>query len=424
VRVLLTSFGSYGDLNPYLGLGQALAARGHEAVLATSELYRRHVEDAGLQFRPIRPNGDPNDHATIARIMDPVRGAEFLVRQVLMPRLKESYDDLLDAARDVDVIVSHPLTFAAPVVAGVLKKPWASSVLSPLNFFSKADPPLVAPSAVLAAVHRRWPRAYAQAISIGQLFTRTWGEPVQALRRSVGLPRGGHPVYAGQFSPHLTLALFSSVLAEPQSDWPPNTVVTGAVRFDAVHGGLPSDLARFLDDGPAPAVFTLGSAAVSVRRAPHFYDVSVAAAKSLGLRAVLLVGRVAGNRPAVVSDDVFIAEWAPHSELFPRAACVVHQGGAGTLHTTLAAGRPMLVVPFAHDQPDNAARVERLGVARVIYPTQYSAWRVHRELETLLADPDVRDRTQTLGEVVRAEDAGATATERLSQLHASVPRRI
>ena len=64
MRVLLTSFGSYGDLNPYLGLGLALKSRGHEPVLAVSPAYQRHVEDAGLDFHPTRPDGDPSDRAS------------------------------------------------------------------------------------------------------------------------------------------------------------------------------------------------------------------------------------------------------------------------------------------------------------------------------------------------------------------------
>ena len=221
---------------------------------------------------------------------------------------------------------------------------------------------------------------------------------------------------AGQFSPHLNLALFSGVMAAPQADWPPETVVTGRVRHDALHGGISDELARFLDNGPPPMVFTLGSSAVGLPRAAHFYDVSAAAAMALGLRAVLLVGQTPDNRPASVSGDILVTEWAPHSELFHRAAAVVHQGGAGTLHTALAAGRPMLVVPFAYDQPDNAARVERLGVARVIYPQHYSALRVRRELEALLADEEAAARAKLIGSAVSVEDGGLAAAHALEQL--------
>lgn len=416
MRVLLTSFGSYGDLNPYLGIGLALKTRGHAAVLAVTPAYRQHVEDAGLEYHPTRPAGNPSDRELIARVMEPVRGAEFLIKRVMMPSLRDMYDDLFEASRGVDLVVSHPLSFAAPVLCEQRGLPWAASVLAPLSFFSRLDPPLAVPSPVAAALHRRWPGLSRPLNDIGQRVAQTWSAPVQRLRASLGLPRGRNPMSAGQFSPHLNLALFSGLLAAPQADWPPETVVTGRVRHDTLHGGISDEISQFLESGPPPVVFTLGSSAVGIPRAEHFYDVSAAAAASLGLRAVLLVGRTPENRPATVSGDVLVAEWAPHSELFHRAAAVVHQGGAGTLHTALAAGRPMIVVPFAYDQPDNAARVERLGVARVVYPQQYSALRVRRELESLLNDQGVAERAGVIGSAVSIEDGGLAAARALERL--------
>ena len=411
MRVVLTSFGSYGDLNPYLGLGLALKAQGHQPVLAVIRAYQPFVESAGLECHPTRPDGDPNDRAIVSRIMDPLRGPEYIVRHVMMPHLREMYDDLAEASRNADFVVSHPLTFAAPVLCEKRGLPWAASVLAPLSFFSRQDPPLAAPGPIAAAIHRKWPKAGAPMNALGLFLTRSWTRPVQDLRRSLGLGKGKNPVAAGQFSPQLNLGMFSSALAEPQADWPPHTVVTGAVNHDSIHGSMNEDLRAFLDDGPAPIVFTLGSAAVATKRAAHFFEISVAAAKAIGHRSVLLVGKEPLNRPAVTAGDVFVTDWAPHSELFPRAAAVVHQGGAGTLNTAMESGRPMLVVPFAHDQMDNAARVERLGVARVVYPDWYTAKRVSENLRALLADADVTALSADLGAHVRAEDGAATAAK-------------
>jgi len=427
VRVLLTTIGSFGDLNPYIGLGLALKRRGHHPVLAVANAYRPHVEAAGLECRPVGPHGDPWDRALVARIMHPLRGAEFLVRDLLMPTIEEAYDDLFAATADVDAIVSHPLTFTAPLVAAKRGLPWAGAVLFPMSFFSLADPPQVVANPAVAAIHRRWPGVMRWGIPLGKVVTRSWGDPVQALRQKLGLPRGGHPLYEGQFSPYLNLALFSRVLAEPQPDWPAKTIVTGAISYDAVHGGVPEGLGKFLDNGPPPVVFTLGSAAVSHPRAARFFEVSAMVAIAMRLRAVLLVGKPAHrssksgggspeNRPAIQSTDVFVAEWAPHSELFPLAAAVVHQGGAGTLHTALAAGRPMIVVPFAHDQPDNAARVERLGVSRTIYPQQYTTDRVRSTLSALLADEGAKAAASDIGAIVRIEHGGDNAVDALIEM--------
>src|SRR5262245_36386784 len=169
MRVLITSFGSYGDLNPYLGLGLALKARGHRPLLAMIPGYRAHVENAGLEFHPTGPDGDPSDRQLLARIMDPMRGAEYLMRHLMMPILRQTYDDLSEAARNTDVVVSHPLAFAAPVLCEKRGLPWADSVLAPLSFFSSDDPPLTAvPSPIAATVHRRWPHVFRPINAIGQ----------------------------------------------------------------------------------------------------------------------------------------------------------------------------------------------------------------------------------------------------------------
>jgi rhamnosyltransferase subunit B len=114
-----------------------------------------------------------------------------------------------------------------------------------------------------------------------------------------------------------------------------------------------------------------------------------------------------------VSARVHVAEFAPHAALFARAAIVVHQGGAGTLHQALANGRPTLVVPHSHDQPDNARRVAALGVSRTLMPRQYRIAAVERELRELMR-PEYARRAQEVANVVRQENgprAAAAAIE-------------
>src|SRR5262249_6657767 len=214
--------------------------------------------------------------------------------------------------------------------------------------------------------------------------TRDWPNPVYRLRAKLGLPRGGNPIYEGQHSPKLVLGLFPSVLAKPQPDWPANVRVTGRIPFDAGHGkSLSPELEEFLVQGPPPIVFTLGSSAVMA--AGNFYEESIAAIQQLGFRGLMLAGAEGVARLArKTSKDILVIDAAPHSQLFPKAAVIVQQCGIGTFGQPISAGCPILAVPFAHDQPDNAYRIERLGVARVLYPPQYRARRVAQELRELL----------------------------------------
>ena len=391
-------------------------------VLAIPGQYVPYAEAAGVPARAVRPDIDPSQRDVVRKVMDPFKGAEYLIREWMMPNVDAAYEDLDAVLRDGDILVSHPLTYAAPVLAERRGIPWAASVLAPLGFFSSNDPPLMAVHPVVEAIQRNLPGFYRRLIPLSRIATRNWSPQVAALRKRLGLPRGLDPVHGGQFSPYVNLAMFSPLLAPPQDDWPANTVVTGAVSYDAVHGGMPPELEEFLDAGPPPVVFTLGSSAVASAHAPRFYQASVDAAADVGARAVLLVGQHDGHMPDTGSrTDVLVANWAPHSELFARASVTVHQGGAGTLHTALAAGRPMLIVPFAHDQGDNAVRSARLGVARVLFPAQYRRKAVSAHLAAL-ASATIRDRAATVGEKVRAEQGALRACEALEALanrHAS-----
>jgi UDP:flavonoid glycosyltransferase YjiC (YdhE family) len=303
-----------------------------------------------------------------------------------MPALRASYEDLEAIVAGADLVVSHPITFAAPLAAERHGVPWLSTVLAPLSFFSRYDFPAVPPLTGLSRAARLAPWTAGAMRALSRAATRSWTAPVDALRRDLGLAPSGHPLFEGQFSPLGTLALFSSVMGRPQPDWPIRTTVTGFVFYDN-HGRLPIDLARFLDAGDPPIVFTLGSTAVGARGSGAFYADSVAAALALGRRAVLLVGRADAGRRPPLPDTMIAVDYAPHCDLFPRAAVVVHHGGAGTTGQGLRAGRPALVVPHAHDQPDNALRATRIGAARSVQAPRYSARRAIAELDRLLTIP-------------------------------------
>ena len=392
---------------PYIGLALALRQGGHEPVLALPGLYRDIVEREDLSFVAMRPNVSIDDRELVGRIMDPAQGPQVLFRQLLVPSLPDSYADLVAAVEGADLLVTHPAALAGPIVAQERRMPWISTVLAPMSFFSITDPVVPPPAPWLQPLLAR-SRTLSRAFRwITDRMTQAWSEPVQQFRVSRGLPRGANPILDGQHSPHLVLAMFSRVLATPQADWPPNVRVVGASLYNASdHLELPAELLRFLDTGPPPIVFTLGTSAVNA--AGSFYDVSARVAERLQQRAVLLVGPHAENRPAKLGPNVHLADFAPHATLFPRASVVVHQGGAGTLHQAMASGRPMLVVPYSHDQPDNAARASRLGIARTLYPREYTVDRVARELRTVL-DARYAERAALVADAMRAENGAQEA---------------
>lgn len=411
-RIVLACLGSYGDLFPYIGLARELRLRGHVPVLATAPAYREIVGREGLAFHPVPPDLDPTDRAIIARVMHARDSGRYIVKELVVPTLREAYAATDAAAEGADLLVTHPLTFTAPLVAEKRGMRWVSTVLAPSNLFSRYDIPI--------PPHMPWWNPAAMGPTVGgwlralmARITTPWFAPVARLRAELGLPDRGHPFLEAGYSPWMTLALFPSVLSAQQPDWPHDTRRTGFVSYSGPDG-MPPELTAFLDAGEPPITFTLGTSAVGV--AGRFFHESAEAVRQLGRRGVLLVGKVAENRPERLPEGVIAVEFAPHAALFPRSAAIVHQCGMGTLSQALRAGKPQLAVPFANDQPDNAARVNRLGVARVCRPTRYESSRVARELEALLAQAQYATRAASVGRIVMLEDGARAACDAIEEV--------
>jgi UDP:flavonoid glycosyltransferase YjiC (YdhE family) len=420
-RILLTTLGSLGDLHPLLAIGLELQQRGHVVRFCASETYRAKIQGLGFGFDPLRPDATPENVSMahlVKEIMDPRKGTERLLCDLVLPHLEATYTDLFQAVTGppaIDLVVSGELVYAAPIIAEKLGIRWASYITAPMSFFSAHDPPVLPPFPKFSQFLRALgPGANRAAIRLIKLVTRKWSEPIRQLRARLGLSPGKDPIYEGKFSPQLVLAIFSSVLASPQPDWPPNTIITGFPFYDGPTGEhtLPPQLAAFLEAGEMPIVFTLGSSAVL--DPGRFYIESADAARQLKRRAVLLLGR--NPPPTPLPEGIIPLGYIGFSKLFPRAAAVVHQGGVGTTGQALRAGCPTLVMPYNFDQPDNAARLVRLGVGRVISRRSYTAQRAAAELKTLLHESSYRRNAVEIGHRMQKELGAVVASEALERL--------
>ncbi|OLP18579.1 glycosyl transferase [Leptolyngbya sp. 'hensonii'] len=403
-RIVLTTIGSFGDLHPKIAIALELRKRGHDVVFATHKEYQDKIEALGFEFHRMRPDNTAlNDPQEMARMMDLKTGTEYVIKNWVCANLRETYIDLMDSAKDADFIITGEGVVAARLVAEKLEIPWAFAVLQPASFLSVYDPSVLPILPFLAKLRGLGSLANRGIIQLSKVLSKSWAEPIHQLRHEIGLPPlTGNPFIDDKYSPYLVLALFSSVFAKPQPDWAENTVLTGFAFYDGNEGKteLALELQQFLDRGDPPIVFTLGSAAVM---APgRFYQESVEAATQLNRRAVLLMGK--NVPPNVLPESVFTTSYVPYSQIFPRACAIVHQGGIGTTAQALRAGRPTLVMPYSHDQPDNAARVERLGTSRTIPRKQYTAEQVAKQLRQLLENPSYAAKASEIGGIIRAEN--------------------
>ncbi|SHI48962.1 UDP:flavonoid glycosyltransferase YjiC, YdhE family [Palleronia salina] len=364
--ILLSTVGSLGDLFPALALARALRARGQPVRLLLGPDDRDTAAGLGIEATTFGP-----DSATVAARLGMDRDA--IARQVFRdpsPILRRAtYPMLADLAREMQPHVRGcravgwtALAMAAPLAAELEGVPHVPILLQPMLMRSALAPPrlrgfvppmIPRPGGRLAV---GWNRIWLGIVDLE--MRRRHGRAQARVRKELGLPpTNAVPFFGHALEPALRLGLWDPVLGTPPKD----AAAVEVTGFSALpdDGALPVGLREFLDAGPPPFVVTLGS--VSHRLAGRdFWDRAVRLGRAAGMRIVLLSGPV----DAPQGDDILALSFAPHAPLFARAGVVLHHGGMGTLGRALHAGVPQLILPLGADQPDNAARAERLGVAR------------------------------------------------------------
>jgi UDP:flavonoid glycosyltransferase YjiC (YdhE family) len=384
VHAILTPVGSAGDVNPFVILGRDLRLRGHRVTLTASEPFASIAAAAGLEFLSLATAADFERVANNPDLWHSTRGVKIILDEVAVG-MRRAYDAIAALYEPGEtMLVGHALSFFTRVLEETRHAPAATVHLAPGIFRSDFRQPALPNGADLSW----WPRWAKRALwwSVDRFALDPLIAPaLNGWRAELGLSPVSRVFGEWMHSPQRVIGLFPEWFADPQPDWPPQLRLAGFALSDptvAPAGVETEHLDRFLAAGAPPIVLTAGSAN---RHAAAFFRTALEAAADLGRRAVCVTAHAA-DLPSPLPGGAFHANYAPFSTLFPRAAAVVHHGGIGTSAQALAAGAPQLVVPIGFDQPDNAARLVRLGVAAAIPSRRFTRARAASALSRLLAD--------------------------------------
>jgi rhamnosyltransferase subunit B len=385
MRFLLTPVGSSGDVHPFIGIGRALRARGHLVTIFAAEPQRAFVERSGVEFVPTVTMEQYHEATLDPDLWHPRRGL-LTVLKMITPTLESSYVAL--AARYVPgetMLVGHPLAFYERVLEDRVGGPAATIHLAPSSIRSAYQVPALPPGVEISGWPYRLKRAF------WALIDRTAIDPLIApalnrWRATLGLPSVHRIFQSWLNSPRLVIGLFPEWFGARQPDWPETFQYASFPLWDDP-GDAPVDaeLEAFLATGTPPVVATPGTAN---RHASAFFAATAAARSRLGRRGLFLTG-YPEQLPPDLPKAILHRSYAPFSAVLPRSAALVHHGGIGTVAQALAAGIPQLVMPMGFDQPDNAFRAVRLGVARWLAPSKFTPDRVTAALGELLNDSAV-----------------------------------
>ncbi len=415
MRLILTGLGSYGDVFPMIGLGDALRRRGHSVTVVANPYFRHEVESAGLPLAPFSTEAEYLRLTQEPDLWRPRGGMQVIFREA-MQQLRPLYERihaLVSASPEPATLVAHPLDMASRLVAEQLSVPLAAVVYAPMALWSRQSPPRLHG----VWVGRETPKWLLDAqfwLGNRLLVEPTVRRPLNALRNELGLPPIGRVFPDWWYRAELVLGLFPDWYASPPDDWPKNVTLTGFPLWDggSAQAKLPGELSEWLDAGTAPIVFAPGTAN---RAAGSFFRAAIDACTRLGRRGVLLT-KYAEQLPAKLPPHVIHAQFVPLSRLLPRSVALVHHGGIGTTAQGLAAGVPQLVQPMGFDQPDNAERLALLGVGDSLLPAKFTGARVAKKLDALLNSRIVRKACDRLAAQSAAQEPFAAACDALEML--------
>ncbi len=395
--ILLCTIGSAGDVNPFIGIGQQLKKRGLRVVLVTSQYFESQARSAGLEFFGL---GSTEDYQAIIQDLDlwsADKGFKVFADRVVFPIMEPAYEIIAGFDPSKTILVAQGQFFAAHIAHEKLDFPFITIHLQPAAFRSVYEFPLLPV---------RIPPLLIRGLFIlidAFLLDKLFAPNINRFRQRLNLPAINKIFGGWMHSPQKNLGLFPDWFAQPQPDWPPQTQLTGFVYYDKQNGNedLPDGLDKFLSAGSAPIIFTAGTA---MKHADQFFRDCIEACQLLGQRGILLTQHPE-QLPSELPKGIQHFSYLPFSKVLSRTLALVHHGGIGTTAQAIAAGIPQVIRPMAHDQPDTAARVEKMGIGASLNPKKFNAASLAENLNTLTTSQLVLDRCKFYAEKINPDQS-------------------
>ena len=406
------ALGSLGDNLPFIALGAALARRGHEVRLYGNGYFQRHAEERGLHFTATSPAAEFEAFLNSPAATDPRKGMRMVAASV-MAGVEASHQIMAqDVLPGETIAIASTFAFAPRLLGETHAIPVAVIHLSPSVLRSEFCAPRFSPLGHMTALPRFVKRFIWRTMD-SKFMDPLYTAPFNQIRQRLGLPPVNRMFHQWLHQADAALCMAPAWFSARQPDWPAQLEMTGFPLAEHGEGEpLPAELTNFIDAGAPPVVITAGTAnAIS----HAFFSASLAACRSLGMRAIVVTAD-RKQLPPDLPDGVIHAAYAPFATLLPRASAFIHHGGIGSVSQALRAGVPQLIQPMAFDQFDNASRVAQLGVGSQILPRHFAPERVARTLKTLLADASVAASCKRCMDALHGVDGITRACDLLLQL--------
>lgn len=409
MKIGIQTWGSDGDILPFLALAEELQHAGHEVTLAYTSVdnkdYSDHAKHAGIRSFKAYEQFDVSidkDLAEIVRTNDPLKQFTLVMKHFFDPAVEAMYDASRQLCADNDIVIGHMMCHTLLTAAQKRGIPRVVVALAPLAIRTKYIP-LFGPNLGTLLNPLTW--------KLGDVVSRKIFASAESIRTREGLA----PLKSVQnelyISHELTLIASSAVLTAQRPDWGQHIQVCGDLRSDSLrqHMPMPEGMEAFLKAGVPPVYITFGSLTPFDNAA---LDKLVTEAVELaGCRAIFQSGADAQG-----SANLFRCSKAPHGLLFPQCAAIVHHGGAGTTHSALRAGKPSIVVEHAFDQIFWGKELQKSGVAgEVLHRNTLTAQKLAQAIKQTLASEPMQKKAAEQGRAMQNESGVLNAVKLIEE---------
>ena len=404
MRIVLSTWGTTGDVYPFVALSERLVAAGHDIRVCASSFYHNRFAKVGVDFYAVGvPFNFDQFHGfmdDLVRIRNPLESAIRIVKDGILADAEEWYQDCLRGMEGYGLAICHSADVPGQEAAIKNKLPWLTVSYCPGFIKTADDSPYPAPNL--------GPHLNRLAWKVAEWLIRKRADPAfNQFIASVGGQKRRLVGVESMYSRQLNLLAASPHISPPPSDLPKNHRYTGAWFLDESDYKVPTALQDFLNNEARPVIISFGS--MGGTRAIETTQILIEAVELSGQRAIIQAGW--GNLQLPESpQSIYFAEYVPHNFLFRQGTCVVHHGGAGTTASACRAGVPSIVIPHLADQPYWGKRLHKLGVAtRPLYRCDMTAGKLTRRIRETTSSKSMAEKARALGEKISAEDGLGTA---------------
>ena len=403
MKIGIQTWGSDGDILPFIALAIGLRRSGHKVTLVYTSVdnkdYSSFASDFDISVIKAYEKFDEERAKTFVEIIDvkdPLKELSMVLESYFVPAIDEMYTAAQILCSDSDLVVGHGIHYPLATAAEKAHCPRVSVALCPMAIETKYVSPFDTNLG-------KWLNSFLWKLG-DRIVRKKIYSAADALRKKEGLPPFANLQNDLYITKKLALIATSSVLCPRYPDWNDNIQICGFLNppKPIKDWQMPAELRTFLENGEPPVYFTFGSCTqFDLEDSTRLF---LESSKKAKVRAIVQSNWDALSLPEK-DPDVYRVNSIPHEHIFPHCSMIVHHGGSGTTQSSLKAGKPSLVVAHAFDQPYWGKKLMQLGVAgKVLRRRKTTADILAKGIRFVLDSPQMSENAQKAKQVMKKEN--------------------